>query len=336
VSHGGGTGDSHTGTDPAGGVVHAARLWRPGSEDIATLAMRTPSGTGNIGAHTRCPGGLAACPQRGARLVSVPAETRARQDGHMITPLTDISDRPDLTLVAGLLAGRSRAAVLMALHDGRALPAGRLAVEAGVTASTISGHLRQLVEGGLLDVETSGRHRYYRLSRPEVGDLLEVLVALSPCPERPRSMRAAGRMRRLRRARTCYDHCAGELGTALLRWLVASQALLRTDGMEGTGRALADRLSAPVVAAPYDWGPEAEPVFDAWGVDLARVRAGNRPAIRVCVDWTEQAHHLAGGLGAAVLQRFVEMDWVRRTERPRELEVTDVGAGQLGDVLAPA
>lgn len=62
----------------------------------------------------------------------------------------------------------------------------------------------------------------------------------------------------------------------------------------------------------------------------------NRPAIRVGVDWTEQAHHLAGGLGAAVLQRFLEMDRVRRTDRPRELEVTDVGAGQLGDVLAPA
>ena len=252
----------------------------------------------------------------------------------MSTSLTDISDRPDISVVAGLLADRSRAAVLMALYDGRALPAGQLAIEAGVAASTVSGHLRQLVDAGFLEVEVSGRHRYYRLARPEIGDLLEALVALSPHPAEPRSMRAAGRMRRLRQARTCYDHCAGELGTALLRWLVSADALTRIDGREGTDRALTDRLSAPVATAPYDWGPEAEAVFTAWGVDLARVRAASRPPIRVCVDWTEQAHHLAGGLGAAVLERFVELDWVRRTERPRELEVTDLGVSELAGILA--
>ena len=260
----------------------------------------------------------------------------ARQHGDMSTPLTFASDRPDISAVAGLIADRSRAAVLMALYDGRALPAGRLAVEAGVAASTISGHLRRLVDGGLLDLETSGRNRYYRLARPEVGELLEMLAALSPAPERPRSMRAAGRMRRLRDARTCYDHCAGRLGTALLGWLVEVAALTRVDGVEGTGRALGDRLSAPVARAPYVLGPEAESVFNGWGVDLGRVRSADRPAIRVCVDWTEQAHHLAGGLGAAVLDRFVEMEWVRRTERPRELDVTDAGTSGLREVLASA
>ena len=111
----------------------------------------------------------------------------------MGTPLMNISDRPDISAAAGLLADRSRAAVLMALYDGRALPAGQLAVEAGVAASTVSGHLRQLVDAGFLDVEVSGRHRYYRLARAEVGDLLEALVALSPEPVQPRSMRSAGR-----------------------------------------------------------------------------------------------------------------------------------------------
>jgi len=254
----------------------------------------------------------------------------------MSTPLTFDSDRPDVSIVAGLLADHSRAAVLMALYDGRALPAGQLAAEAGVSASTVSGHLRQLVAGGLLDVETSGRNRYFRLSRPEVGELLEVLTALSPSPEQPRSMRAVGRLRRLRRARTCYDHCAGQLGTAVLRWLVDAAALTRVDGGEGTGRALEDRLSAPVAGAPYVWGPDADAVFGDWGVDVDRVRSADRPAIRVCVDWTEQAHHLAGGLGAAVLGRFIELHWVQRTERPRELEVTEAGAEALREVLAGA
>lgn len=250
--------------------------------------------------------------------------------------LTDASDRPDLSAVAGLIADRSRAAVLMALYDGRALPAGRLAAEAGVAASTISGHLKRLVEGGLLRVEASGRRRYYRLAVAEVGELLELMAALSPAAPAPRSLRAADRLRRLRRARTCYDHCAGVLGVDLLRALVAREALDRVDGIEGVGRGPRDRLSAQVADAPYVWGGRAAEVFGAWGVDLDRVRRQQRPAIRVCVDWTEQAHHLAGGLGAGVLDALLDRGWVERTERPRELVVTDRGADGLGHLLDAA
>ncbi len=247
----------------------------------------------------------------------------------MARALTTPAERPDIAGIAALFADRSRAAVLVALLDGRALPAGQLAAEAGVAASTVSEHLTRLTDAGLLAVEISGRHRYYRIARPEVADLIELLTALSPAPAPVNSLRGAQRMGRLRRARSCYDHCAGELGTELLRRLVEWNALVRTDGHEGTERALGDRLSAAVSVAPYAFGPASGEVFGGWGIDVDAVRRAARPAIRVCVDWTEQRHHLAGGLGAAVLTSFLDRGWVRRTGRPRELELTGIGAAGL-------
>src|SRR6059058_1861612 len=66
--------------------------------------------------------------------------------------------------------------MLLALGDGRALPASVLADEAGVAASTASAHLSRLVKGGMLKVERHGRHRYFRLAGPEVGELMESLL----------------------------------------------------------------------------------------------------------------------------------------------------------------
>jgi DNA-binding transcriptional ArsR family regulator len=121
----------------------------------------------------------------------------------------------DIAAVARLFADPARCAVLLALDDGRALPASVLAEEAGVSRSTASSHLTKLTEAGLLSVETHGRHRYYRLAGPQVGELIEQLVQLAPA--RPvRSLREGTKAARLRSARTCYDHFAGRLGVELM------------------------------------------------------------------------------------------------------------------------
>jgi DNA-binding transcriptional ArsR family regulator len=74
---------------------------------------------------------------------------------------------------------------ILALGDGRALPASTLAAEAGVAASTASGHLARLVDAGLLNVRPQGRHRYYALASPQVGELVEVLARMAqPAPVR--------------------------------------------------------------------------------------------------------------------------------------------------------
>ena len=62
-----------------------------------------------------------------------------------------------------------------ALMTGRALTASELAQEAGITPQTASSHLAKLEAGGLIEPEKQGRHRYYRLSDPDVADVLEGL-----------------------------------------------------------------------------------------------------------------------------------------------------------------
>jgi DNA-binding transcriptional ArsR family regulator len=106
---------------------------------------------------------------------------------HDAAELPSVGDA-DIAAVANLFADRARCAVLLALDDGRALPASVLAEEAGVSRPTASSHLTKLTEAGLLAVETHGRHRYYRLAGPQVGELIEHLVRLAP-PRPVRSLR---------------------------------------------------------------------------------------------------------------------------------------------------
>src|ERR1700733_12545508 len=89
----------------------------------------------------------------------------------------------DLSLTANLLSDTGRAAILLSLMDGLALPAGELASIANVAPQTATGHLARLIDGGLLSVERQGRHRYYRLSRPEVADAIEALLVLTARPK---------------------------------------------------------------------------------------------------------------------------------------------------------
>jgi DNA-binding transcriptional ArsR family regulator len=237
----------------------------------------------------------------------------------------------DIAPVAALFADPSRARIVSALVDRRALPASGLAAEAGVSASTASEHLARLVEGGVLRVERSGRHRYYRLAGPDVAAAVEALAAIAPQPP-VRSLRESTRAAALRRARTCYDHLAGRLGVAVTGALVDVGALERTDGGQGVQRAAGDRLAAPLRSHPYRLGPRAEDVFGPLGVDLPAVLAGRREPLRFCVDWSEQQHHLAGALGAALFTAFVDADWVRPKAR-RAVQLTETGRDALRESL---
>ena len=122
----------------------------------------------------------------------------------------------DLAALGAVLAEPARTRMLLALGDGRALPASMLAAEAGVAASTTSGHLARLVDAGLVVCRPQGRFRYYALAGPQVGELIEVL-ARSARTVPVRSLRQGTRAAALRTARTCYDHLAGRLGVCGLR-----------------------------------------------------------------------------------------------------------------------
>src|SRR3954451_1635200 len=190
----------------------------------------------------------------------------------------------DLAALGSVLAERSRSRMLLALGDGRALPASVLATEAGVAASTASGHLARLVDAGLLDVDVQGRHRYYRLPRPQVAALSEPRARVPPAAP-VRSLREGTRAHALRAARTCYDHIAGRLGVDIFAALIARGAVSGGDGRHHAGGA--DRLSAAGRDVDYRLTAAGAAQLGALGV-----AAHADQALRYCVDWTEQAHHL--------------------------------------------
>ncbi len=198
---------------------------------------------------------------------------------------------PELALVATLIGDPSRAAMLTVLVDGRILPAGELAAAAGLSLSGASAHLARLVQGSLLAMEREGRHRYYRIAGPQVEAALESLARLAIAPGRLRATSPA--MAALRRARTCYDHLAGELGVALAQ------------GLEQRGLIAAGEGKRLNVTAPGEkW------FADALGIKTARLRPGRHGVACRCLDWTERRHHVAGPLGAALLRRCRELGWV--------------------------
>jgi len=212
--------------------------------------------------------------------------------------------------VAALVGEPTRAAILLALLDGRALPASELAAEARLSAAATSLHLAKLTQGGLLAVQREGRHRYYRLASGDVGHALEALgVIATLAPPAPRALspeRAA-----LRTARTCYDHLAGTLAVALADRMEREQVV----------RAEGERAYA-ITSEGRRW------LKDMLGVEVSAVLAGRRDPARRCLDWTERRPHVAGALGAAILQRLLAMRWAART-RTRVLRITPGGREAL-------
>jgi DNA-binding transcriptional ArsR family regulator len=236
----------------------------------------------------------------------------------------------DLASVGALIGEPARARVLMALADGRELPASVLAAEAGVAASTASVHLARLVDGGLVTVERRGRHRYFRLSGADVGRAIEALAAIAP-PAPVRSLKDGTRAQALRAARTCYDHLAGRLGVDLMAALLERGILDGGDGRHDRERARADRPSSPGRDIDYRLSDRGATALRALGVDLDSAFAGRRPPVRYCVDWSEQDHHLSGALGAALAHRLRELDWIRPLPGSRAVKVTPSGRQGLAE-----
>ena len=200
-------------------------------------------------------------------------------------------------MVASLVGDPARANMLTGLMNGRALTATELAHEAGITPQTASSHLAKLEAGGLIEQEKQGRHRYYRLTDPDVAGVLEGLAALAARAGHMR-VRTGPKDPELRRARICYDHLAGDLGVQMLDSM-RKQRLVRQSkqSIELTAegkRFLTNNLqiSAESLAHP------------------------RRPVCKACLDWSERCHHLAGTLGAAMMTRFTELKWAARDAAP--------------------
>ena len=220
--------------------------------------------------------------------------------------------------VAALAGDPTRAAMLHALMDGRALTATELSRAAGITPQTASGHLARMAAGGLVAVTKQGRHRYHRLSSPEVARMMESIMQVASTLDVLQPPRTGPRDEALRAGRTCYDHLAGRLGVALADGLSASGHVeLSDDGGLVTESGIA--------------------LFDRIGIDVASLSAARGPRARVlcrpCLDWSERRPHLAGSIGAALCARGFDDGWIRRVGDTRAVAVTRKGERVFRDVF---
>jgi DNA-binding transcriptional ArsR family regulator len=207
--------------------------------------------------------------------------------------------------IAQLVGDPGRANILTTLMDGRALTAKELASVAGVTAQTASSHLGKLVDRELLSVERRGQRRYYRLATPLVARMLEGIMNVAVTG--PPSFRPPSRIdSEMRRARTCYDHLAGELGVAITDAMIERQYLVLD--------ADAGELTA-----------EGSDFLVKIGVNLAVPLRSRRAFCRPCLDWSERRPHLAGWVGTSIAHLGFERDWIRRRRLGRSVEITEGG-----------
>lgn len=197
--------------------------------------------------------------------------------------------------------------MLAYLLSGEYASASELAKVASVTAATTSGHLRKLLDAGFVVCEPRGRHRYFRLADAEVAHALEAMALVAERDDHERSWSTPERTR-LRYARCCYGHLAGQLGVSLF------DALLTADRLKAT-------------AAGYELTNTGMHWLEALGMQPTAATGRRRYAYR-CLDWSERRDHLAGQLADEIYMHLTEVGWVRRSES-RAVEVTPRGQLEL-------
>jgi len=211
----------------------------------------------------------------------------------------------DIAPIAAALADPTRASMLIALSDGRALPAGELAQRARVKASTASAHLAKLVDGGFLVVVKQGRHRYFRLADPRIIQIIESLASLAQAAP-VRSLRESATAEAVRAARMCYNHLAGKLGVSLSEALVDKRILDAFD----EGYLITD--------GGKQWMHE-------FGIDSSDFKKQRSLLVPCHIDWSERRHHVAGAFGAAFTKRLLDLTWIERLPSSRAIRLAETG-----------
>ena len=175
--------------------------------------------------------------------------------------------------------------------------------------STASGYLARLEKAGLVAPARQGRHRYFRLADPDVVAALEGLMPVAARAGHMR-VRTGPRDPELRRARSCYDHLAGDLAVKTFDRLIDRKLIVR----RGEELRLTDR---------------GRRFFDRRGIDVDALARSRRELCRCCLDWSERRYHLGGMLGAAILDEIVAQGWAVREPKSRIVRFSPAGERKL-------
>ena len=215
--------------------------------------------------------------------------------------------------MASLLGEPARARILWALLDGKALTATELALRAAVSPQSASMHLGKLVQAGWLLVEHQGRHRYYHLASREVAYAIEAIANLMPA-DGEGNIGSGLTNGHIKYCRSCYDHLAGKAGVAVTDALLRKNLLQPADGR-------------------YEATPAGVKWLAALEIDVVELMGLRRVFARPCLDWSERRHHVAGSLGAALLEKMLADDWLRRVRHSRAIVVTARGEKKFSQLL---
>lgn len=214
---------------------------------------------------------------------------------------------PRLARVAAIVADPARSQMLAYLLSGEYASASELAKAASVTPATASGHLGKLMAAQFVVCEPRGRHRYYRLADAEVAHALEALALVAERDDHDAAW-AHPQRARLRVARCCYGHLAGQLGVLVF------------DALQRRGCLASTPSGFELTAAGRAW-------LEGWGMNPSQPNGRRRFAYR-CLDWSERRDHLAGQLADDLYQHFTAKGWLRRASG-RAVEVTVRGHLEL-------
>ena len=214
---------------------------------------------------------------------------------------------------AALICEPVRATMLWNLLDGRSYTATELAFAADISSTSASNHLTKLLEAELLKVDKQGKHRYYSFANEEVAYAVEALANLAN-NKTNRSKAHTATPAGIKYCRTCYDHLAGFVGVKLM------EALLRKGYLSKT-------------ANEYILTPKGWKWLSQFEITKNDTDGSRRPFIRECLDWSERRPHLAGKLGALLLEKMFQKQWFRKVRFSRELVLTSKGKQEMHALL---
>ncbi|HSD08731.1 winged helix-turn-helix domain-containing protein [Flavobacterium sp.] len=210
--------------------------------------------------------------------------------------------------IASLIGDPTRAIIMWTLLDGKAFTATELAISANTSPQNMSMHLAKLLEANLLCVEKQGRHKYYKFSNKETAYAIEAMASLIPPVVSPK--KDLDKHSPIKYCRTCYDHLAGKIGVAVTESLLSQNIIL---GLNNKFEVSSDGIN---------W-------FSNFGIDLEELKKQRRLFVKPCLDWSERKNHIAGSLGASLLDKMITDDWLRKIENSRAIQITGKGQKEL-------
>jgi DNA-binding transcriptional ArsR family regulator len=212
---------------------------------------------------------------------------------------TTFSQETDMAALAAAMSDTSRMKILCALMDGKAWTATELSVVADIAASATSSHLSRLLKTNLVTCLSQGRHRYFRLYSNNIASLLENMMGITFQVNNPSRSKVP---EELLKARTCYDHLAGEIAVKLYDSLVNNNWIQK----DGSGLTI-----------------QGNEKFLQLGINVETTT--KRKKCCPCLDWSERKFHVGGYLGASLLNFFESNHWIERVSGYREVIITNKG-----------